>query len=1086
MRNNTEFSSFEELVEARKKLLEIHQANRFNLEDLLAEQYSDPSHFVYELLQNAEDEKATEVEIRLYTDKLLFKHNGKPFDIRDIDGVTGLGNSKKQEDLNAIGKFGLGFKSVFAVTRTPKIYSGDYAFKIKNFFLPEKLSDRPEWLKREETLIELPFNHTERSSQGVYRIVKNRLENLGMITLLFLKNIESIFWYVYDDKGEKISYGEYLKFSNYIEECVSKVQLISSKNGKDKDKIYLLFEDHVVVDSVQRKIQVAFLICNDKVVPEEQDTNLVVYFPTEKKIYLRFLINGPFRTTPNREGVPFEDEKNRELLKGTLHLIRKSLLWLRENGYIGPDFLKILPYDKENVFRDREVFKAVYEDIKELMIEEPLLPSKCLGEYLKGKEAAVPRGAELINLLNSEDLSMLFGIKNWVAGDIPADRRMPLRRFLIEELGVEEIDTEKLIKKLSELSEEKLKQFLESKSDEWMRDFYALLSNVKYLWKTIKRLPIIRLEDGIHISPYDEKGNVRVYLPSEEYKNLGFRAVKETVFKGSEQAEEFLKGIGIKEPDAKTSIRERVKEIISRYYNSEDIPDSYIDDLRNVLDIWKKESFREEVKALLKQDAYFILARNNKSGEAKLVKPVECYYPDEPLEEYFKGYDVWFVDQSVMQISEPDIKEFLLSIGVENKPRINRKSYKKSKRTWYYNEPTESLMNEIQEFMEKRENGEWTWTYIEIEEPILEGLDIFLSQHVTKERSKILWSILLRCVENMQSKSDIKNLFQRRIKWTYYRDCTVYMDSELLRTLKNKPWMYDKEGRLYSPANIRQNELDPMYEAKDWKSSYLLELLCGEIEEIIEKLPAPFRRLYEALKEKGVDPNTIPPEKIDEFVESLKGYVEEWISEESLGNSWESEVQPEEVKLEYEESELRGINLNVEELVNQMPSENEENNDKPIWRKAAGPTKDTQKIGEWGERAVLKKLKEDYEEKGTVRETASGFIVETEEGDIYEVVWLNSTYDAGKGYDIVVKKNGEEIEFIEVKTKEDENPSLFSVTGTQWEFAKALHEIGKGEKYKIYVVSSAGTPRAKYRVLSDPYGMWKEGKIYAHPVNIRL
>jgi len=675
METSGEFRTFEELVEARKKLIEVHQANRFNLDDLLAEQYSDPSHFVYELLQNAEDEGATEVEIKLYTDKFLFKHNGKPFDIRDIKGVTGLGNSKKQEDLNAIGKFGLGFKSVFAVTQTPRIYSGDHAFEIKRFFLPEKLGERPEWLKREETLIELPFNHPERSSQNVYKIVKNRIEDLGMITLLFLKNVEFISWNVYDDKGERISYGDYLKYQNNIEEGVSEVQLISSKNGEDKDKSYLLFEDHVVVDSVPRKIQVAFLIRNDKVIPEEQDTNLVVYFPTEKKVYLRFLINGPFRTTPNREGVPFEDEKNRELLKGTLCLIRKSLLWLRDNGYIGEEFLKILPYDRENISRDQGVFRSVYEDMKELMKEEPLLPSKCSGEYLKGKEAAVPRGAELINLLNSEDLSMLFGRKNWVAGDIPVDRRMPLRRFLIEDLGVEEIDTEKLIRKLSELSEEKLKQFLESKSDEWMRDFYALLSNVRFLWKTIKRLPIIRLEDGSHISPYDEKGNIKVYLPSEEYRNLGLKTVKETVFKGSEQAEEFLKGIGIKKPDAKTSIRERVKEIISRYRDPEDIPDSYINDFKNVLDIWRRESFREEVEVLLKQDAYFILAKSSESGETKLVKPTECYYPDELLDEYFKGYDVWFVDRSVIQISEPDIKKFLLSIGVEDRPRIKPKVY---------------------------------------------------------------------------------------------------------------------------------------------------------------------------------------------------------------------------------------------------------------------------------------------------------------------------------------------------------------------------------------------------------------------------
>ena len=38
--------------------------------------YSDSAHFVYELLQNADDTKATWVDFRLEKDGLWFKHNG--------------------------------------------------------------------------------------------------------------------------------------------------------------------------------------------------------------------------------------------------------------------------------------------------------------------------------------------------------------------------------------------------------------------------------------------------------------------------------------------------------------------------------------------------------------------------------------------------------------------------------------------------------------------------------------------------------------------------------------------------------------------------------------------------------------------------------------------------------------------------------------------------------------------------------------------------------------------------------------------------------------------------------------------------
>ena len=78
-----------------------------------------PTHFVYELLQNADDALATEVCFELFSDKLIFYHNGsKDFSLKDIISITGVGNSTKK-DSGSVGKFGVGFKSVFAITDTP-------------------------------------------------------------------------------------------------------------------------------------------------------------------------------------------------------------------------------------------------------------------------------------------------------------------------------------------------------------------------------------------------------------------------------------------------------------------------------------------------------------------------------------------------------------------------------------------------------------------------------------------------------------------------------------------------------------------------------------------------------------------------------------------------------------------------------------------------------------------------------------------------------------------------------------------------------------------------------------------------------
>ena len=90
------------------------------------------------------------------------------------------------------------------------------------------------------------------------------------------------------------------------------------------------------------------------------------------------------------------------------------------------------------------------------------------------------------------------------------------------------------------------------------------------------------------------------------------------------------------------------------------------------------------------------------------------------------------------------------------------------------------------------------------------------------------------------------------------------------------------------------------------------------------------------------------------------------------------------------------------------------------------------------------------------------------------------------GYDFVIKKNASDVEYIEVKTKTEEKPEFIEVTGTQWEFARKLFEQNEGEKYSFFVVSNAGKENVKIHKLKNPIKLWKEGKLYAHPVNFKL
>ena len=104
--------------------------------DLLGQLYSERTHFIFELVQNAEDAGATELAFELFADRLELRHDGRPFTEADVRGVCGVGKSAKSGDLTAIGKFGIGFKSVYAYTRSPRVYSGDEHFGIESYVRP--------------------------------------------------------------------------------------------------------------------------------------------------------------------------------------------------------------------------------------------------------------------------------------------------------------------------------------------------------------------------------------------------------------------------------------------------------------------------------------------------------------------------------------------------------------------------------------------------------------------------------------------------------------------------------------------------------------------------------------------------------------------------------------------------------------------------------------------------------------------------------------------------------------------------------------------------------------------------------------
>jgi hypothetical protein len=1038
---------FKNLITESEEWVKLSKRRGYDFDSLLAGLYNDPSHFIYEMLQNAEDEKATEIRFELFEDRLDIYHDGKDFDFEDIKGVTGIGISTKKGRPDVIGKFGVGFKSVFAITETPIIFSGEYKIRINDFVVPSIIADER---LISETLISLPFNHRDRKEKA-FHIVLDKLSNLGLKTLLFLKNIKEIQWKTPSENGH------YLKSSEDIQEIAGtkKVTLISAKDTEE----YIVIEKPLNVDAKELKIEVAYKLEKDEngkeTLTPEPDSRLAVFFPTEKVTFLNFVIQGPYKTTPNRGDILLDDDQNRSIIEETGSLIAESLSVLKNLDYLDTNFLRLLPINPVHKERDH-IYAVIYEKVKEKFLSnEELLPTFD-GKYTKATDAVLARGKELTEFLSNNDIQSLFSKDNWLDTDITYDRTRELRDYLINELGVMEVDFESFARKITA-------DFLQTKPDAWMIDFYGRLLGQQSLWsgrgsKTILRTkPIIRIAIDEHISPFNDKGDVQVYLPAE--RKSKYKTVK-SIFAENEISLKFLKELGLTKPD----LFAEIKEFILPKYQTDDVikEEGYFEDFEKLLTAYENIASNKKTE-FIKQlsNISFIDSFNNATAEHIFLKPSKVYLRDLDLKEYFDGVEaVYFVSDELYDNLGERLKPFLLDLGVEGKPR---RIEKEAKLSW-------------EDKSKLRGNTGYTRD-IHQKDYDYEGLDIFIEQ-MTVNKSCLLWKLLLRNIEAM-STWEAREFFEGEYRWFYYSDQYKRFAAEFINTLRQQSWLFDKDNSFKKPSDITFADLSDNYS----KESPNIDVLIKALEfkpDIMDQLPEEYRNKLELVKNISIEDLkklTAEPKK----KEHLK--TEEKISD------WKPEYEPSEVVVTIEEihpekivtHDLKGQSEKLKKGSGEA-QQSETNNEKGVIETPSHA--DSKKIGGWGEEHVYHALKKKYEELGAIVELDFGFKVNNN-GE-FEVTCLNKPGNTGKGYDFVIKKNGVEIEYIEVKTKIQEAEELIEVTGTQWEFARKLYDQNEGEKYSLYVVSNAGTLNAEIRILRNPIRLWKDGKLYAHPINFKI
>jgi len=198
--------------EAREAICNMHRLTNRSIKRLAEDLYSQEVHFVLELVQNCDDcSFAPDVEpslvVHLSATRLEFRSNELGFETKNVLALCDIGKSTKEMQAGYIGQKGIGFKSVFKITRCPQIHSRNFHFCFKaprsfsnthgthdslGYIIPFPLPIPEPWDARSGTFIVLPLERASENHPSDLQDLRQNLSDIQASLLLFLNKLARI------------------------------------------------------------------------------------------------------------------------------------------------------------------------------------------------------------------------------------------------------------------------------------------------------------------------------------------------------------------------------------------------------------------------------------------------------------------------------------------------------------------------------------------------------------------------------------------------------------------------------------------------------------------------------------------------------------------------------------------------------------------------------------------------------------------------------------------------------------------------------------------------------------------------------
>jgi hypothetical protein len=828
----------------------------FNAIATLTKLYTDKTHLIYELLQNAEDCHAKRVKFIMYIDRLEMWHDGEPFNAVNLKSIRSVNQSTKSDKLNAIGKFGVGFKAVFCICETVEVYNEPenfagigsehlprFAVRIDDFRIMKETAFSKKFSDSFTTCFVFPFATTSegkdflgyRNIDELRNALSSKLLTLGSDAMLFLKNIGEIKIEIISDeeeREERLLKKSYVKgYDNVfsIDETGATYLKYSANapnvRGKTVDLVFEIKWHENIPEFIK---------------PNEKHRHIFVYFPTETESKLNFIVQAPFMTTPNRESVPSTEMENVNLARIAAALLEKAVLDIKARGWLTLDFLSLLPIGES--YPSDWLFKPMQEKTNEMFKSLDILPTIDDG-FTTAKNANIAYTSELAEVFNGNTLGKL--LNNSAAVWLPTTltrygELKNLRDYLINPNGVNisvrrpEQISDLLSRKSINLANRKPNFFDKTLSDKWLVDFYNYIADrerpVKEKFKDVK---FVKTECGRFVKPDSTQLFIRPKNNIDYSEDFLF--VADFIV---ENCNSLLESFRIMLPNEYDILEKEMNE----YHDMDIDEDKSLRHLKTALRFLYKDGVAD----------FFIeklwLKCIDPNGDGIWVTPNDTiYFIDDKygvsLRDYFDGIDssMYFLDETYYEdksVSESELKK-LSVIGVRNS------IYAYDEETYWYE--GNAKCSNVGDFKRRL-------TILNIKD----ALD-FIDKSAG-DSAKMKSEIIFRLLYNVQ-----KHLKGR---WRQTANAIPIDDvAEIVRILCKREWLFSNDDYIYMPNEISRYDLDTNVYGDIDETSEIYDILGFNKTEAddFEEISLKIENLTQSQKEALLSKLAVSSQESDDF-----------------------------------------------------------------------------------------------------------------------------------------------------------------------------------------------------------------------------